>query len=415
MSDAFIPAVADRLGNTIAELWQLRSIAVDAPNYSLTDLAELDERLDASLDALRTMGPAAIRRCESALSLDSAGALFTAGLFSLEGRDGPRTHNLCAVAEAIPETREGLHDAFCWVSPEFLRGSVKALLDSSSLFERSVGIVASAAHRVNPGQHLVDGLNSPATDLLTATLRAVGELGVTDALDLLDGLDDDGGRFWARWSAVLLGDRGRGLDALLAAGVEPGPHRPRAFQLALQATPRNDGHRLLQALARDSTQMRWLICGSGIVGDPAYVPWLIDHMATPEEARLAGEAFTLITGVDLPSSDLDTTRPEGFESGPNDDPKDSNVEMDPDAGLPWPDPKRIKAWWALNSSRFQSGSRSFMGAPVTRGHCLDILRNGYQRQRILAAVYLCLLTPGTSLFNTSAPAWRQQKLLAQMK
>jgi uncharacterized protein (TIGR02270 family) len=161
--------------------------------------------------------------------------------------------------------------------------------------------------------------------------------------------------------------------------------------------------------------MRWLICGSGIVGDPAYVPWLIDHMATPEEARLAGEAFTLITGVDLPSSDLDTTRPEGFESGPNDDPKDSNVEMDPDAGLPWPDPKRIKAWWALNSSRFQSGSRSFMGAPVTRGHCLDILRNGYQRQRILAAVYLCLLTPGTSLFNTSAPAWRQQKLLAQMK
>ena len=28
-------------------------------------------------------------------------------------------------------------------------------------------------------------------------------------------------------------------------------------------------------------------------------PWLIGHMAKPETARLAGEAFTLITGADL--------------------------------------------------------------------------------------------------------------------
>jgi len=37
-----------------------------------------------------------------------------------------------------------------------------------------------------------------------------------------------------------------------------------------------------------------------------------------------------------------------------------------------------------------------------------------QRQRVLAAHYLCLLEPGTPLFNTSAPAWRQQRLLAKM-
>jgi hypothetical protein len=55
-----------------------------------------------------------------------------------------------------------------------------------------------------------------------------------------------------------------------------------------------------------------------------------------------------------------------------------------------------------------------MGKPVTREHCIDVLKNGYQRQRILAAHYLCLLDPGTPLFNTSAPAWRQQRLLAAM-
>jgi uncharacterized protein (TIGR02270 family) len=414
MSRAFIPGVADQVGDIIPGLWRLRSIAVDSPHYRLADLGDLDERVEASLDALRAMGPAARRRCETALSLDGAGELFMATLFALEARDGTRIRKLCSVAEAMPQTRPGLYDAFSWTSPELLRGTVKMLLDSPSPFERSVGIAASAAHRVNPGRHLLDGLNAPETDLRKAALRAVGELGVTDAIDLLDGREDEGGRFWAGWSAALLGDRNRGLDALLTICVTPGPHQGRAFGLVLQALPRNDGHQLLQRLARDSGQRRSLICGSGIVGDPAYVPWLISNMATPESARLAGEAFTLITGADLSLLALDAARPEGFESGPNDDPSDPNVEMDADTGLPWPDPKRIEIWWANNAPGFQTGNRYFMGAPVTRQRCIDVLRNGYQRQRILAARYLSLLTVGTPLFSTNAPAWRQQRLLAQM-
>jgi hypothetical protein len=55
-----------------------------------------------------------------------------------------------------------------------------------------------------------------------------------------------------------------------------------------------------------------------------------------------------------------------------------------------------------------------MGQPVTKEHCIQVLKTGYQRQRILAAQYLCLLEPGTPLFNTAAPAWRQQRLLAAM-
>jgi uncharacterized protein (TIGR02270 family) len=88
--------------------------------------------------------------------------------------------------------------------------------------------------------------------------------------------------------------------------------------------------------------------------------------------------------------------------------------MDPDADLRWPDQRKVEQWWAANSSRFQPGQRCFMGAPVTREHCIAVLKNGYQRQRILAAHYLCLLEPGTPLFNTTAPAWRQQRLLAGM-
>jgi len=60
------------------------------------------------------------------------------------------------------------------------------------------------------------------------------------------------------------------------------------------------------------------------------------------------------------------------------------------------------------------GHPAFHGRPVTVSYCINVLRNGHQRQRILAAHDLCLLEPGTPLFDTSAPAWRQQRWLAKM-
>jgi uncharacterized protein (TIGR02270 family) len=212
----------------------------------------------------------------------------------------------------------------------------------------------------------------------------------------------------------MLGDRLGALDRIAQAGMAPGPQRGRAFRLALQAMSATAAHQMLQPFAKDPEQLRWIIRGSGIAGDPVYVPWLIKHMADDKTARLAGESFSLITGTDLAWLDLERKPPENFESGPNDDPDDPNVEMDPDDGLPWPDVNRIERWWETNASRFQPGVRYFMGGPVTTDHCLDVLRHCYQRQRLLAAHYLCLLEPGTPLFNTSAPAQRQQKLLASM-
>jgi hypothetical protein len=55
-----------------------------------------------------------------------------------------------------------------------------------------------------------------------------------------------------------------------------------------------------------------------------------------------------------------------------------------------------------------------VGAVASREHCIAVLKTGYQRQRALAALHLSLIEPGSPLFNTSAPAWRQQRLLAQM-
>jgi uncharacterized protein (TIGR02270 family) len=201
---------------------------------------------------------------------------------------------------------------------------------------------------------------------------------------------------------------------LTRIGLAPGRRRGRAFRLALQAMAPAAAHDTLKALANSPDDRRRLIQGSGIAGDPAYVPWLIRHMADDETARVAGEAFSLITGADLAWLDLERKPPENFESGPNDDPDDPDVSMDPDDGLPWPDAARVERWWSEQAARYEPGTRVFMGGGLTEEHLLDVLRHGYQRQRRLAAHYRCLLEPGTPLFNTSAPAPRQQRLLAAM-
>lgn len=389
-----------------------------AAYVKLPRLRRADQRLDANLDGLRIAGDDASRFCDAALESPSSGAVFTLAIRALEGKNKSRLDQLMALAQAVPQVLPGLLCALGWVDPTLLRGTVASLLHDPDDFRRMVGVAACSMHRVDPGIVSGEYLRDPEAIVRARAFRAAGELGLTEVVSscvvAARGDDEPEIQFWAAWSAVLLGDRSIAVDVLTNRGLLPGAHRARSFRLAFQAMSTSAGHGILQGLARDPQQTRWLIQGSGIAGDPVYVPWLITRMGELNTARLAGEAFTLISGVDLGMDVLDRPAPENFESGPNDDPDDPNIDMDPDNGLSWPDVAKIDKWWAANGSRFASGTRYFMGAPITRGHCIEVLKNGYQRQRILAAHYLCLLEPGTPLFNTSAPAWRQQRLLAKM-
>jgi uncharacterized protein (TIGR02270 family) len=155
------------------------------------------------------------------------------------------------------------------------------------------------------------------------------------------------------------------------------------------------------------------VIGAGILGDPALITWLIEEMSVPPLARVAGEAFTMITGVDLAYHDLDTAPPEDFEAGPNEDPNDDNVEMDPDERLPWPNAPLIGAWWGKHEHEFHPGVRHLVGKPITAEWAASVLCTGRQRQRAAAAMEIALLTPGKPLFEVRAPGFRQQRVLRQ--
>jgi uncharacterized protein (TIGR02270 family) len=411
-----IPDVVRQHADDAASLRARRRGLLAAPNAKLTDLHRHDHRLEAHLDGLSVAGERAWPMCEAALAAAGAGQVFTATVRAIEDRRLDRLTRLLAIAESSDAAHVGLTSAFGWIASYHLKGLVKALLIADAPFSRTVGMTSCGMHRVDPGIVAGRWLQDADSRVRGSTFRVVGEVGCHQLVGLLgsSGDDDPDCRFWAMWSAVLLGDRNRGLRSLLDVEGFPPNRRMRARCLALQALDVSSGHGVLQGLAEDPALRRSLIRGSGIVGDPAYIPWLIKQMEDPALSRIAGEMFTLITGVDLWNAGLAKATPVALEMGPTADPADSNVDVDPDGGLTWPDEVKCSVWWKTNSANFENGIRYFMGQPVNHENCLKVLKGGFQRQRVLAAHYLCLLEPGTPLFNTSAPAWRQQRWLAKM-
>ena len=408
-----IPRILEQHVEEAAFLWILRDSAVGAPHYQLSDLAKLDSRIEAHLDGLRIAGVDGWRLCEKSLKLGEVGEVFAAGVLALESKDTNRLEGVLETVTQFPDTLRGLVSAFGWVAPQRLAGTVKSYLTSQSPLIRQIGVAACAVHRADPGQILANIISDYAAPapLQACALRTAGQLKRSDLIDPIKGhlqADDETVKFWAAWSSVLLGNRKRAIETLKSVASNKSQLGQRAFDLLLRAMSPTDAHQWLKSLAQFSEWRRDLVVGVGIVGDPFYVPWLINQMSVPELSRVAGEAFSSITGVDIAYEDLDDEPPPGFESGPTENPEDEDVAMDSDEDLSWPSPLKIAAWWEANKGRFNQGFRYLSGMPVSQLQCKRVLTEGYQRQRKAAALELALMQADEPLFEVRAPGWLQQ-------
>jgi uncharacterized protein (TIGR02270 family) len=222
---------------------------------------------------------------------------------------------------------------------------------------------------------------------------------------------DKNARFASAWSVTLLTPNVDSLAVLRSIAESSGPLSDKALQTAIRRMDSASAKAWQMWFSRRKGGMRSAIVAAGAIGDSELVVWLIGQMNVPVLARLAGEAFTMITGVDLAYDDLEKKAPDGFESGPTEDPADENVDMDPDEHLPWPDPALIHKWWTQNQRRFQKGTRYLLGKPMTIDWLRQVLRIGRQRQRSAAALELAIREPGQPLFEVRAPGFRQQAAL----
>lgn len=394
-----------------AYLWSQRDAASTATNYFPPDLAYLDERVEAHIDGLRVAGDYGWGLCEGGMDPEDPGTLFVAAVIAFESGDQER---IDLVVDASTQSRKAFRavvSGLGWMNNKRFNASIGGLVSNKSRPCRRLGIAACGMRRMNPRGYLDQAVNSGDLFLKAIALKAVGELKRVDLLPQLQTQlqhEDHVCRFQAAKSAVLLGDTSA-IDTLSTFVLSQSRLTLPAMQVALRVAESQKVRNWLQTLSKNPKTRRHVLMGIGIAGDPAYIPMLIKQMANPELARVAGDAFSMITGADLVENKLESDWPEGYEAGPNDDPEDEDVAMDEDEGLSWPDAGRVAQWWEKTKASLPPGNRYLAGGPVSLEHCSHVLEAGNQRNRQAAALELALVQPEAGYVNSRKPLHRPTK------
>ena len=405
--------VHEDLARQAAFLWLFRDRAARDHAYDLASLAALDARLEAHLDGLRLAGDAGWTACRDLLAEPEGGEIFGAAVVAMDGWDLKGLARVLEVGGRAPDLARGLASALGWTPLDRVKKLLPGLLSRKvSPALTWIGITACAVHRSDPGPPLADALLSKEPRVKARALRAVGELGRKDLLpEVRDALSstEPTCRFWAAWTAALLGEdsAARVLWEVAQAG---GAFAERAVSIAMRRMAPSGGIAWIQSLAGSCPDRRVPLAAAAALGDPVIVPWLLEQMQSPETARLAGGAFHLITGVDLEAEKLATRPPEGWKSGPSEDPEDEDVSMDPDGSLPWPDVAGVSDHWRRNGGRFARGARHLLGKRIEAPWLQEVLSHGRQPARAAAALELCVLNKGV-LFEVRAPGYVQKRSL----
>lgn len=389
-------------------LWLMRSIAVDQPHYTRGDLGRLETRLQAQLNGLMSAPDMAWDICEQALELEGPGEVFAAGYVAVKTHAQDRIQKVVEAGLASPQVLPGLISVFGWLPAELSHPWIERFLNSKDLRHKHLAMAICSVRRENPGEFLNrvfqrDDCRQHGA-LIARSLRISGELGRQDVLaDVAEfrNSDDQDVKFWAYWASILLGDRSA-LANMQGFVFEAGPHQKRAIELAFRCLPITEAQQWISRMAESPEQQRNVIRAVGVLGDPHAADWLIKKCQLPDMARLAGEAFTFISGIDLENNRLalpDDQRPT-TRTDANDEDGDM-VEMDEDENLPWPDAQALAVFWAAARNRFQNGRRYLLGRPV------DQLATGIdsstltQRQAKALALELALKAPGQILTHVS--------------
>jgi len=389
-------------------LWVLRSIGVNQPHYNQVDINELDTRIEANLDGLMTSLELSWEICLEALEIGQAGEVFAVAVVAFRSRDVEKIKTAVMAGLDNSDSIKGLISALAWLPEKTVETWLQKFLSSKQMEHKYLAIAACSARRMHPGEILTRVLQRDDCiadkNLYARVIRLIGELKLTEyrwALDQAYSDDDPQVKFWVNWSTIMMGDTSA-VSQIKPYVDQSGPLQSIAVNTAFRGLPVELGRAWISQLAADPEQSRTVIKATGILGDPVAVPWLIEKMRKVETARIAAEAFSLITGIDLERYELVIEAPEDITVIPNDKPEDDNVDMDDDENLPFPDVDKVALTWQKHGSNYAAGQRYFMGKVINAETLQDKLINGLQRQRYAAAMELAILQPQAPLVNIKA-------------
>jgi len=392
----------------ITFLWLLRSQAVTHPQHTHTSVKKLEHRINMHLKGLAVTPDSAWTLSLQAAEFQKGGEAFTLAMLAFDCADTHKINAALDLGMENPATFKGLLSALGWLPADKVNPWLQPWIESQNPTYRHLSIAACSVRRIDPHAHLTTLFDDPQSrehlPLYCRMLRLIGELKRQDLAPVLAQAqkhEDPAVVFWACWSAVLLGDH-QALQTLAPYLFQDGPLQATAIATAFRHPHNPHTWEWLNTLASTPGQIRAAIKALAALGEPHGMNWLLTQMEIPEYAKLAGEAFSTFTGVDLEQAQLTDKRHPGLDNlGSAED--DDNQEPEDEQDLPVPHTEKIRAYWRSLRPQFIPGQRYFLGQPVTESWLKHIFLQGQPRHRLAAALEFTLLSPTHAYPNAKAP------------
>lgn len=398
--------IAEMHLDEVANLWTLWFSALQQPQYDRESLQELEQRIQAHIAGMRLQEEVTWDHCLWFLEFADGGEMFAATQLAFRSYDVEKIKAVVNAAELAPQVLDGLISAIAWLPNDIVSPWINKFLMSRQLLHKYIAVEACRLRRADLGE-LLDEMagRSECTShplLGPSLLRSLGEFKHHNAVSVVDDIElPKETEFWRLYCQILLGEHQR-LNQLRPFLFIAGIKGDIAMQLIFRCLPLDQAQPIISELAVQQSTMRAAVISVGILGDPYAIPWLIGVMRNPQLAQLAGQAFTMITGCNLESSDYTVSDlPESLEGRIRQETDHEHPPSVADGSLPWPDADAIwLAWQDILSAEYVSGVRYFMGEKINEELCWSVLENGKQNQRWYAAYELALINPAIGLYNT---------------
>jgi len=390
------------MAENAAFFWLLHDKALAGSDYDLSEMVELELRIQAQLDGLLSYKEDGWQACLTALQFDEPGEIFTAAYFAFASGDSQKIQLAVEAGCNKQENFSAMLSALAWLPFASIQNWLGKLMQSTLPEHLCLGLCACALHRANCGEHLTKilagGYLDSSPEYLSLTLRAISLMQNDNAqydLSKYHAHSEEGVVFSSLYTSLKQGD-GNAMSLIRNyvfsdTKINDISVTDKAIQVVFRVLPAEEAKKWIQDLGKEPDSLRTVIKSIAILGDPTVLPWLLKLMAQDETARLAGNAFSLITGLDLELEKM-------VKRVTDSDEMDENTLEEPDSDFPWPDAAKISAWYALNSGHFLYGNRYLAGKLISEEQCTAVLSHGKQSHRI-AAYHELSIMGSNSVFN----------------
>lgn len=374
-----IPDILEQHFEELEFLWQQRNEALRAPDYTLDELAELEERIAAHTDGLVLGGEEAVPVVREGLTSDESSTALAAAytLLEMENEDAARL-----VLEAFQEakdggTLEGIRAGLCYGPIDSILSHLREISDSKPPTMASAAAEALAFHSLlNPNAaRLGEFCRDEDAQVRRAAWRLVMLTSTHGLLspDVSSQLSEAAARNedpTVRREAMLAAAWTRQpwlLDHCRKLSFDRSPEDWDAILLLAILGQPSDLERIL-AIARAAELGPIRFQALATFGHPDVVELLLEGMGSEDAATAAaaGEAFTKITGFDVESDERVTVPPEDGS-----EPDEFEQEFLDEVNLP--DPEAARAHWEKVKEDFSQGTRWRRGLNLSEGTTDEIL------------------------------------------